>query len=43
MIDTKNKEIEELQGKSKQFVYQIEEMNAQLRNYGNINHTITEY
>ena len=43
IIDAKNREIEELQAKSKQFVGQVEEMNSQIRHYSNINHTITEY
>ena len=41
--EAKNQEIEELQGKSKQLIYQMEEMGGQLRQYSTINHTITEY
>lgn len=43
MAEAKNREIEDLQNKSRQFIYQLEETNAQLRQYSNINHTISEY
>lgn len=43
ITDTKNREIEELQLKSKQLVYQLEEQSTQIREYSNVSVTIKEY
>ena len=40
---TKNREIEELQLKSKQLVYQLEEQSTQITQYSNVSVTIKEY